>query len=151
MQKILEVKNVGKKFQSKDGEVQAIKDVNFEVEAGEFVSIIGPSGCGKSTLLSIIAGLGTKSEGEIYIENEKITNINGYNVVIAKDDKVKECFKKNASDQADGVMKCMKDNSIPNKMLVEQVDLANVQSSELCDYFGNGGKTDSTNPLCRDI
>ena len=74
MQKILEVKNVGKKFQSKDGEVQAIKDVNFEVEAGEFVSIIGPSGCGKSTLLSIIAGLETKSEGEIYIENEKMTD-----------------------------------------------------------------------------
>ena len=69
----------------------------------------------------------------------------------AKDDKVKECFAKNASDQTDGVMKCMKDNNIPNKMLVEQVDLANLQSSELCDYFGNGGKTDSTNPLCRDI
>lgn len=74
MQKILEVKNVGKKFQGKDGEVQAIKDVNFEVNVGEFVSIIGPSGCGKSTLLSIIAGLETKSEGEIYIENEKMTD-----------------------------------------------------------------------------
>lgn len=74
MQKILEVQNVGKKFQGKDGEVQAIKDVNFEVNAGEFVSIIGPSGCGKSTLLSIIAGLETKSEGEIYIENEKMTD-----------------------------------------------------------------------------
>jgi len=69
----------------------------------------------------------------------------------AKDGEVKKCFKKNASDQADGVVKCMKDNNIPNKMLVEQVDLANIQSSELCDYFGNGGKTDSTNPLCRDI
>ena len=74
MQKILEVRNVGKKFQGKDGEVQAIKDVNFEVEAGEFVSIIGPSGCGKSTLLSIIAGLENKSEGEIYIENEKMAD-----------------------------------------------------------------------------
>lgn len=74
MQKILEVRNVGKKFQGKDGEVQAIKDVNFEVEAGEFVSIIGPSGCGKSTLLSIIAGLENKSEGEIYIEKEKMAD-----------------------------------------------------------------------------
>lgn len=39
MQKILEVKNVGKKFQGKDGEVQAIKDVNFEVDAGEAVPL----------------------------------------------------------------------------------------------------------------
>jgi len=43
MANILEVKKVGKKFQNKDGEVQAIKDVNFSVSAGEFVSIIGPS------------------------------------------------------------------------------------------------------------
>ncbi|MBO5348337.1 MAG: ABC transporter ATP-binding protein [Clostridia bacterium] len=75
MEKFLEVKNIGKKFQNKDGEVQAIKDVNFSVNSGEFVSIIGPSGCGKSTLLSVIAGLETKSEGEIYIENEKIDGI----------------------------------------------------------------------------
>ena len=75
MEKFLEVKNIGKKFQNKDGEVQAIKDVNFSMNSGEFVSIIGPSGCGKSTLLSIIAGLETKSEGEIYIENEKIDGI----------------------------------------------------------------------------
>lgn len=43
MANILEVKKIGKKFQNKDGEVQAIQDVNFSVSAGEFVSIIGPS------------------------------------------------------------------------------------------------------------
>ena len=53
----------------------ALKNVNFTVNKAEFVSIIGPSGCGKSTLLSIIAGLESKSEGEIYIENEKIDGI----------------------------------------------------------------------------
>ena len=70
MKKILEVKNVSKKYQNKEGEIQALKDINFKIEEGEFVSIIGPSGCGKSTLLSIIAGLEEKSEGEIYIEDE---------------------------------------------------------------------------------
>lgn len=69
----------------------------------------------------------------------------------AKDDKIKECFEKDASDKVDGVIQCMNDNNIPSKMLVEQVDLANIQNSELCDFFGNGGKTASTNPLCRDI
>ena len=71
MEKILEVKNISKKYQNKSGEVLAIENVNFRVKKGEFVSIIGPSGCGKSTLLSIIAGLEEKTTGEIYIEGEK--------------------------------------------------------------------------------
>ena len=74
MGKILEVRNVNKKYQSKEGETIALKDVNFTINEGEFVSIIGPSGSGKSTLLSIIAGLENKSSGEIYIENEKMKN-----------------------------------------------------------------------------
>ena len=57
MEKILEVKNISKKYQNKEGEVIALKDVNFRVNQGEFVIIIGPSGCGKTTLLSIIAVL----------------------------------------------------------------------------------------------
>lgn len=75
MASILEVKGIGKRYQNKDGEVQALKNVNFRVKPGEFVSIIGLSGCGKSTLLSIIAGLEEKSEGEIYIQNEKVTGV----------------------------------------------------------------------------
>ena len=72
MEKILEVKNISKKYQNKKGEVLALKDVNFRINKGEFVSIIGPSGCGKSTLLSIIAGLEEKTTGEIYIQGKKI-------------------------------------------------------------------------------
>lgn len=43
MQKILEVKNIIKKYQNKEGEIIALKDINFEIQKGEFVSIIGPS------------------------------------------------------------------------------------------------------------
>lgn len=75
MEKILEVKNVSKKYQNKEGEVLALHDINLRVKEGEFVSIIGPSGCGKSTLLSIIAGLENKTSGEIYIEGEKVEGI----------------------------------------------------------------------------
>ena len=67
-----EVKNISKKYQHKNGETIAIENVNLKVKKGEFISIIGPSGCGKSTLLSVIAGLEEKSEGEIFIENEKV-------------------------------------------------------------------------------
>ena len=75
MENILEVKNIGKKYQNKEGEILALKNVNFRVKKGEFVSNIGPSGCGKSTLLSIIAGLEEKTTGEIYIEGEKVNGI----------------------------------------------------------------------------
>ena len=68
--KILEVKNVYKTYQSKNGEVEALTNINFDVKEGEFISIIGPSGCGKSTLLSIIAGLEEKTSGEIYIDGK---------------------------------------------------------------------------------
>ena len=75
MEKILEVKNISKKYQNKEGEVLALDNVNFRIKEGEFVSIIGPSGCGKSTLLSIISGLEKKTDGEIYIEGKKVEGI----------------------------------------------------------------------------
>lgn len=73
--KILTIKDVSKKYQAKNGEIEALKNITFSVDEGEFISIIGPSGCGKSTILSIIAGLEEKSGGEILLENEEISNV----------------------------------------------------------------------------
>ncbi len=75
MQEVLKLENVNKTYQAKNGEIEALKNINFSVNAGEFVSIIGPSGCGKSTLLSIIAGLEKKSSGKIYIDKIETENI----------------------------------------------------------------------------
>lgn len=70
MEKILEVKDICKNYQSKNGEIDALKNISFDVKKGEFISIIGPSGCGKSTLLSIISGLESKTSGEVYIHGK---------------------------------------------------------------------------------
>ena len=70
MEKILEVKNICKTYQAQNGDIEALKDINFSVKQGEYISIIGPSGCGKSTLLSIIAGLENKKSGEIYVNGK---------------------------------------------------------------------------------
>lgn len=75
MENILKIKEVTKKYQAKNGELEAIKNVSFSVQEGEFVSIIGPSGCGKSTLLSIIAGLEKKTSGNIWIQGEEVNGI----------------------------------------------------------------------------
>ena len=61
MSQILRLENISKTYQAKNGETEALKNINFTVNEGEFIGIIGPSGCGKSTLLSIIAGLEDKS------------------------------------------------------------------------------------------
>ena len=75
MEDILKIKEITKKYQAKNGEIEAIKNVSFDVKEGEFISIIGPSGCGKSTLLSIIAGLEKKTSGNIWIQGEEINGI----------------------------------------------------------------------------
>ena len=55
--KILEVKNLRKTYHDSNGEIEAIKNINFDIYEKEFVSIVGPSGCGKSTLLSLLANI----------------------------------------------------------------------------------------------
>ena len=57
------------------GKVHVIKDVDLEIEKGEFVVFVGPSGCGKSTLLRLIAGLETISSGEIVIADRAVMDL----------------------------------------------------------------------------
>jgi NitT/TauT family transport system ATP-binding protein len=67
---IMELRNVNMTYQSPNGEIHALKDINFTVSDGEFVCIVGPSGCGKSTLLSIISGLLAPTSGNIILNGE---------------------------------------------------------------------------------
>lgn len=73
---ILEVKNLRKVYNSEDKntEVVALKDINFEVEEGEFVAIMGESGSGKSTLLNLIATLDKQTSGDVILSNENTKN-----------------------------------------------------------------------------
>ncbi|MCT1796492.1 amino acid ABC transporter ATP-binding protein [Helcococcus kunzii] len=66
---MIKIENLGKSFNNK----QILKDINFEIEKGEVISIIGPSGSGKSTFLRCINMLEIPDEGSIYFKDEKIT------------------------------------------------------------------------------
>ena len=67
---ILKLKNIKKIYHSKDGETLALDNIDLKVLDEEFISIVGPSGCGKSTLLGIVAGIVSKSFGEIIVPND---------------------------------------------------------------------------------
>ena len=64
---VIEAKGVNLVFETGDGPVQALKDVNLAVNRGEFVSFIGPSGCGKTTFLRAIAALETPTGGKLTV------------------------------------------------------------------------------------
>lgn len=69
---VLEVKGLGKNFDSSQGPVTALKDINFKVHRREFVCVIGPSGCGKSTLIRILAGLEQASSGVVLLDGNPV-------------------------------------------------------------------------------
>lgn len=72
---MIEFENVSKVFQTKDGQVNALKNVNLKIEKGDIYGIIGFSGAGKSTLLRTINALEKPSEGRVLIEGEDINNL----------------------------------------------------------------------------
>ena len=69
---ILEVNNLKKIYHTEYSETEALKDITFSINEGEFIAIVGPSGCGKSTILSILCGLEDKTSGTIKMNNIKI-------------------------------------------------------------------------------
>jgi putative ABC transport system ATP-binding protein len=68
-QHLIEIRNIGKDYQEGESTVQAIKEMTFFIDDGEFVSIMGQSGSGKSTLLSILGGLNHPTRGRILLDS----------------------------------------------------------------------------------
>ena len=73
--KILEIKDLCKVYGTGETKVEALKNVTFDVEQGEFVAIVGPSGSGKSTLLHILGGVDSPTSGEVIISGTDISKL----------------------------------------------------------------------------
>ncbi len=69
----LEVNHLSKQFDTRQGPLVALEDVNLHVETGEFVCVVGASGSGKSTLLRLVAGLDAPSSGEVVVDGYPVT------------------------------------------------------------------------------
>ncbi len=72
---VIEVKNVSRSFQNGKEIAHILKDINFNVEKGDFVSIMGPSGSGKSTLLYLLGGLDMPTEGTVKINDVDLSKL----------------------------------------------------------------------------
>lgn len=71
----IEMKGISKVFETEDLETHALKSIDLQIRAGDYVSISGPSGCGKSTLLSLLGLLDMPTGGEYFIEGTNVTDL----------------------------------------------------------------------------
>lgn len=67
--------NLNNLYKTFDGSKYVVNGININIDDGAFLVIVGPSGCGKSTTLNLIAGLESVSKGDIYINENKVTDV----------------------------------------------------------------------------
>lgn len=85
MKKLLEQQDVCLTYQTINDEIEAIKNLSFSCDEGQFLSIIGPSGCGKTTILSMIAGLLKPTSGKILIDGKQAKTSENLGYMLQKD------------------------------------------------------------------
>ncbi|RIK39054.1 MAG: nitrate ABC transporter ATP-binding protein [Chloroflexi bacterium] len=79
---LLRVEHVTRVFGQGDRQFTAVRDINLEIRAGEFVALLGPSGCGKSTLLRMINGLIAPTSGTVYYRGQPVTSVNPHSTMV---------------------------------------------------------------------
>ena len=85
---LIKVKNLKKQFQIGSETVNAIKNISFHVEAGEFISIMGPSGSGKTTLMNIIGCLDSPTSGEYHLDDNEVSLLNDNELAVIRNKKI---------------------------------------------------------------
>ncbi|MFV0422416.1 ABC transporter ATP-binding protein [Oleidesulfovibrio sp.] len=89
---IVRVTGVTKTFRMGKVDVQALKGVDLEIYAGEYISIMGPSGSGKSTLFNMIGGLDKPSDGKVFIDEVDISQLDAYELAWLRNRKIGYIF-----------------------------------------------------------
>lgn len=119
MNRIVEFKNVSKQYKVGEVIIDALHDVNFSIDKGEFVVILGASGAGKTTILNILGGMDSASGGEIVVDGKSITNFS------------KNQLTKYRREQIGFVFQFY--NLIPNLTAIENVEFATSVCKDFLD------------------
>lgn len=88
MTKLIELKGINKTYKNGDQELRVLKDIDLEVEEGEFVAIMGPSGSGKSTLINVIGLLDRPTSGEYFLEGQEVGNLSEKKLACVRNEQI---------------------------------------------------------------
>jgi NitT/TauT family transport system ATP-binding protein len=116
---MLAVRGLGKSYRSRAGDVTAVGNIEFDVEAGQFVSVVGPSGCGKTTLMNMIAGLLPSTTGTVELQGEVLTGPRE-GVAVVFQDYSRSLFPWLSC--AKNVALPLRDRGLPRRQITETVD-----------------------------
>lgn len=128
---ILETINLSKTYGSKESKVNALDNININIEKGEFVAIIGPSGSGKSTLLHLLGGLERLSGGSIKVNEKDISKL--------KDKELAEYRRKEVGfvfQQYNLIPVLNVEENIEIPLMLGNDDIDEIYISELIDILG---------------
>ncbi|WP_410765228.1 ABC transporter ATP-binding protein [Haloferax sp. DFSO60] len=84
MTHLLELQNVWKRYDTGGEIVEALRDVDFHADPGEFVAVMGPSGSGKSTMLNVLGLLDTPTEGTVLLEGNDVTDLSDQEMTVQR-------------------------------------------------------------------
>ena len=115
----VEFKDVKKIYKTGEVVINALSDATFEIEKGEFCVVLGASGAGKTTMLNILGGMDTLSEGEIFLDGEKISSFSNKQLVEYRRHSIGFVFQFY--------------NLVPNLTAIENVELAAQMCSDPLD------------------
>ena len=135
MSKYIEFKNVKKTYKMGEVSIDALKDVSFKIEKGDFVIIAGASGAGKSTILNILGGMDTPTSGEIIVEGNNISKYKQKNLITYRRYDIGFVF------QFYNLVQNL--TSIENVELATQISKDSLNPSEVLDAVGLSHRKDN--------
>ncbi len=134
---IVRVIAVTKQFRMGKLDVQALKGVDLEIFAGEYISIMGPSGSGKSTLFNMIGGLDKPSEGKVFIDEVDISQLDAYELAWLRNRKIGYIFQ---TFNIIPVMTALENVTLPMTFAGMNSDAATEKGIELLKLVGLGDR-----------
>lgn len=126
MKKVLRVSNLKKYYSLDQNQVKAVDDVSFHVDEGEFLGIMGPSGSGKSTLLNVISTITGITDGQVYIDEKSIGDMNTREITKFRGEKLGFIFQEfnliNTLNLYDNMAIALTINKYPSTDIREEVE-----------------------------
>ncbi len=131
------VRNLIKRYEMGTTAVDALRGVNFQIQRGEYISIMGPSGSGKSTLFNMIGGLDKPTEGRVYIDEVDIAQLDAYELAWLRCRKIGYIFQ---SFNLIPVMTALENVSLPMIFAGMSADESREKGIDLLSLVGLGDR-----------